>query len=228
MASGHYVSVPKSFSDGDACKWSQRYEICCSANQWNDEIKARKLPTLLEGEALAIWFELSNEEQADYKVAKEHLITKMAPSEFISLEEFHSRTMRPGEVVALYLHDLKRLLQQAMPELAENARQPLLLHQFLSGLPDAISRQLRASGDTKDLNAVVQRAKMLMAVMEQGQTAALTTSPTTPSEVDQLKTQITQLTEQVAALTVRQSSNKPKRCFYCSQLGHTQCSCPTR
>ena len=40
-----------------------------------------------------------------------------------------------------------------------------------------------------------------------------------------MKTQITQLTEKVAALTVKQSSNK--RCFYCNQLGHTKRSCPT-
>ena len=89
MAGGH-VSVPKSFSDGDAHEWFKRFEICCSANQWNDEIKARKLPTLLEGEALASWLELSDEQQADYKVTKEQLITKMAPNEFVSLEEFHS------------------------------------------------------------------------------------------------------------------------------------------
>ena len=148
----------------------------------------------------------------------------MAPSEFIFLKEFHSRTMWPGEAVTLYLYDLKRLLQQAMPGLAKIALQPLLLHQFLLGLPDAISQQLRASGDTKDLNKV-QRAKMLMTVMEQGQAAALATTPTPPNEVDKLKTQITQLTEKVAALTVKQSSNK--RCFYCNQLGHTKHSCPT-
>ena len=95
--------------------------------------------------------------------------------------------MRPGEAIALYLHDLKQLLQQAMPGLAENATNPLLLHQFLTGLPGSISRQLRASGNTKDLVTVVQRAKVLMTVSEQEQAAALTTTSTTPSEVDQLK-----------------------------------------
>ena len=224
MAAGH-ISVPKSFCDGDAREWFQRFEICCSANQWNDEVKARKLPTLFEGEALAIWLELSEEQQADYEVAKEQLIKKMAPTEFVSLEEFHSRKMRPGEAIALYLHDLKRLLRQAMPELAENATKPLLLHQFLSGLPGPVSRQLRATGDTKELEAVVQRAKVLMAVSDQQQTAAMTT---TPSEVDQLKTQVTLLTEQVAALTTRQKNEGPRRCFYCNRLGHTQRSCPTR
>ena len=79
-----------------------------------------------------------------------------------------------------------------MPELAENVSKPLLLHQFLSGLPGPVSRQLRATGDTKELEAVVQRAKVLMAVSDQQQTAAMTT---TPSEVDQLKTQVTLLTE---------------------------------
>ena len=34
----------------------------------------------------------------------------------------------------------------------------------------------------------------------------LTTAPTTPSEVDQLRTQITQLTKQIAALTVMQNT----------------------
>ena len=82
----------------------------------------------------------------------------------------------------------------------------VILHQFLSGLPGSISRQLRASGDTKDLGAVVQCAKVLMTVMEHEQTAALTSTSATPSEVGQLKTQITQLTEQVAALTTRQKS----------------------
>ena len=84
----------------------------------------------------------------------------MVPNKFISLEEFYSRMMHPGEAIALYLHDLKRLLQQPMPELAVNTSNPLLLHQFLSGLPDPISQQLRASDDTKDLAAVVQHAKV--------------------------------------------------------------------
>ena len=64
--------------------------------------------------------------------------------------------------------------------------------------------------------------------MEHEQSAAVTNTSAIPSEVDQLKTQITQLTEQVAALTTSQKSERPKRCFYCNQLGHTQRSCPTR
>ena len=164
MAAGH-VSIPKSFCEGDAREWFQRFEICAAANQWDGAKKALKLPTLLEGEALAIWLELSTEQKADYGVAKEQLIAKMALMEFVSLEEFHSRKLRPGEAITLYLYDLKRLLRQAMPEMAAYASKPLLLHQFLSGLPTPISRQLRVTGDTQELDAVVQRAKVLMTVI---------------------------------------------------------------
>ena len=49
---------------------------------------------------------------------------------------------------------------------------------------------------------------------------------TMPSEVDQLKTRHT-LDRQVAALTTRPKNERPRCCFYCNQLGHTQCSCHT-
>ena len=87
--------------------WFQRFEICAAANQWDGAKKALKLPTLLEGKALAIWLELSTEQRTDYAVAKEQLITKMAQTEFVSLEEFHSRKLRPGEAITRYLYDLK-------------------------------------------------------------------------------------------------------------------------
>ena len=41
------------------CEWLTRFEICARANAWTDERKALTLPTLLEGEALAVWLELN-------------------------------------------------------------------------------------------------------------------------------------------------------------------------
>ena len=49
-----------------------------------------------------------------------------------------------------------------MPGLAAVSK-PLLLHQFLAGLPGPIFKQLRTVGVTDD---VVERAKILMAVTE--------------------------------------------------------------
>ena len=65
MAQRH-ISLPKTFASGDISEWLKRFEICCKANAWEAEIKALKLPTLLEGEALAVWLELTDAEQGDY------------------------------------------------------------------------------------------------------------------------------------------------------------------
>ena len=74
-------------------KWFQRFEICSNANGWEDGAKAKRLPTLLEGEALPVWLELSEDEQKDYKVAKAKILERMSPVRFISMDDFHRRRL---------------------------------------------------------------------------------------------------------------------------------------
>ena len=69
-----HISLPRQFSEGEPTEWFQRYEICSDANDWDDETKAKKLPTLLEGEALAIWLELTTEEKRNYATSKAKII----------------------------------------------------------------------------------------------------------------------------------------------------------
>ena len=101
-----------------------------------------KLPTLLEGEALAIRLELSEEQQGDYATAKKAICDAIMPIEFVSLDGFHQRKVRPGEALSVFVHDLKKLLEQAMPGLDKTVRDKLILHQFLAGLPNVTSKQL--------------------------------------------------------------------------------------
>ena len=65
-----HISILKMFSSGDADEWFSCFEICCKANDWNAATKAAKLPTLLEGGALAVWLELTEEDKEDYGKAK--------------------------------------------------------------------------------------------------------------------------------------------------------------
>ena len=74
-----HISLPRLFSEGGPTEWFQKYEICCDANDWKDEMKAKKLPTLLEGEALAIWLELTTEEKGSYATSKAIIIARMVP-----------------------------------------------------------------------------------------------------------------------------------------------------
>ena len=163
-----------------------------------DEVKAKKLPTLLEGEPLAIWLELSEEQRGSYETAKAKIIKAMAPVRFFSLDDFRTCKPCPNEALPVFYHELRQLVKQAMPEASEDTRKQLILHQFVSGLPTNLRKQLRATGEVNDVDAVMERAKFLMTMEEPQKTAA-----TKPAEVQELKEQISLLTEQVAALSVK-------------------------
>ena len=109
------------------------------------------------------------------------------PIGFIPLDEFHKRKLQPGESLSLFVYDLKRLLIQAMPDIDIDARDQLLLHQFLTGLPLAVNKSLRVSDDAKSLDKAVERARLLMAIeKDQMQTAAVVEA----GEVQELRKQI--------------------------------------
>ena len=57
-----YVSLPRPLSSGDVKDWFQQFDICARANGWDAETKAKKLPTLLEGKALAVWLEVMSKQ----------------------------------------------------------------------------------------------------------------------------------------------------------------------
>ena len=113
---------------------------------------------------------------------------------FNTLEKFRQRKMFPGEALPVFLHDIKQLLEQAMPGLDAEAKEQLLLHQFVAGLPPAICKPQRAAGNTTDLRSTVERAKLLNALENEQQTAGVTP----PSNVNLIPTNaaIEKLTEQ--------------------------------
>ena len=67
---------------GDVEHWFQHSDICARVNGWNVEEKAKKLPTLLEGEALTVWLEITGEQQDDYVEAKKAMEKAMLPVNF--------------------------------------------------------------------------------------------------------------------------------------------------
>ena len=111
-----------------------------------------------------------------------------------------------------------------MPNLEASARNQLLLYQLLAGLPNSISKQLRATGDTTDLEKVLEQAHLLIMIEDQPEQAAVVSQPS--SDVLLLKEQIADLTEQVALLTTSREHQWPiAQCFYCNQPGHIQHHC---
>ena len=83
--------------------------------------------------------ELSEEQQRKYAIVKREICAAMMSMEFISLDGFHRRKLQLGEAISVFVHSLKKLLEQAMPDLEKPAQDK---HQFLAGVPEAVSRQL--------------------------------------------------------------------------------------
>ena len=90
-----HISIPKTFSSGDVDEWVCHFKICSTANEWNAATQAMKLPTLLEGEALAVWLELNGHDKADYIKAKNAIKSKLLPPAV--LDRFKRRSLLPGE-----------------------------------------------------------------------------------------------------------------------------------
>ena len=65
------------------------------------------LPTLLEGEALAMWMQLSEEDKEDYAEVKKVIKSKLLSTAFTALEKFNGKLTLPSVMLPLYLHDLK-------------------------------------------------------------------------------------------------------------------------
>ena len=102
----------------------------------------------------------------------------------------------------MFVHELKCLLDHAMPKADATTRKKLLIHQFLTGIPVEVSKQLRAIGDMADLDKLIQRAKLIMTLDCDEKTAAVGLKQQTDA-VEALQLKITALTEQVAALTTQ-------------------------
>ena len=96
-----------------------------------------------------------------------------------------------------------------MPDLPQDTREHLLLHQFLSGLPTAISKQLHSTGENQRLELMVEQTRLLMAIEsdQESKSVAMISENNAAkecSEVMQLKTQLSELTEQVTTLALVQ------------------------
>eukprot|EP00731_Ephydatia_muelleri_P003473 Em0001g3473a len=165
-----------------------------------------------EGEALAAWLDLAEETKKDYETAKKQLIDGLMPIAFTLLDKFHARKLLPGESPTVFSHDLRKLIVRAMPEIDSKARDQLLLHQFIAGLPLRVSRELRAAGETKELGVVtLQRARLLLSLEDQHQlteSGQLGSSTKQPNEREQaMAASIDRLTQQVAALSEQTGSH---------------------
>ena len=79
MATGGGLALPEALVDEEGRSWFKRYEVCASANGWNDAKKLLCLPTLLKGHTWAIYDSLQEEETDTYEPMKAAILKRLCP-----------------------------------------------------------------------------------------------------------------------------------------------------
>ena len=126
------------------------------------------LPLYLSGEAFTVWSSIEEADQEDESKAKGRLAESfsMLPGEAYSL--FVKRRKRVDESVDAYLADPRRLLDISGHKEDGGGKDPMLMEQFLAGLPKNLADQLRlsnaATASGPSIAAISSQARALCAV----------------------------------------------------------------
>ena len=98
------------------------------------------------------------------------LIGAMCPTaqRDIFYAEFEERTLRPGEDPAVYKWDLEQKLLEADPLLDGQAKEALLLHQFMRGLPRNLKIRILENNPIPTLANKIAFVQRYRAIQGQG------------------------------------------------------------
>ena len=132
------LALPQPLQDRDAREWFKRFEVCASANEWN-EGKLKRLPTLLRGCTWAVYDALGERQMDMYAHLKTALLKRLSPDteqdRLSAREELAKRQLREEqESVDELARDLKKLLDRASPGLPAEIRDSELRFHLINAL----------------------------------------------------------------------------------------------
>uniref|UniRef100_A0A1I8IVY6 Protein-tyrosine-phosphatase n=1 Tax=Macrostomum lignano TaxID=282301 RepID=A0A1I8IVY6_9PLAT len=198
------AALPRVFSTGNFKEWLQRFNVCAKVNKW-DTCKAERLATFLDGEALVVYLELSAGDQADYDKVVQALDDAFHPNRehFAVMEAFKSRKILSNETPRMYLYELKKMLKSSSVD-NKDAQEALLFHQFVCGLPESVSWQIRADSSVKTSEQALQKAQLLMQHSSPSiPAAAVQPQSSQSSEVQELRDTVQSLQASATAARVQ-------------------------
>ena len=227
--------MPEMLHGEDARSWFRRFEVCAAANEWGDEKKLRRVPTLLKGRAWAVYDALTDAETDTYDHLKAALLEQLSPDtdeeRLRARDELaHRRLREDAESVDELARDLERLLEKASPDLPAAVKSTELRFHLINALPEKISFQLKLLPKA-NYRETISKARELILVYQRAsraeQTNQLVSSPNT-DRLDRLEEAVQQVSQQMAAMGTSLSGPAKRKCFACGRTGHIAQNCNYR
>jgi hypothetical protein len=177
------------------------------------------LPLYLDGSAFAVFDQLSETDKESADIIEKTLLSAFAQDQFGAYDSFRQRSWVPGEVVDVFLADLRRLARLAGVE-----NDSLVRCAFICGLPSDVSAQLRATAriSSATLVEVAQQARILMGDRPHGAMAAVSNAQ---PRFDRRKMACYECGGSHLAKFCKQKK-QPVTCWNCNEEGHISRSCP--
>lgn len=229
-----HVSLPRVFSTGNFKEWIVRFKICADSNGWEEAKRHTKIATFLEGEALAVYLELTDVDKEDFEKIVAALEKNFHPdTEHINtMATFNSRDLLPNETPRVYLHVLKELLK--CTDIDATAHEKLVFYRFVSGLPSDISTQIKAMSGITTSQAALEAAQRIISVKSkearpESAAVSIGSERSALNELEELKASVAALTMRVDELLRERpvaetaavvGGRRPIICFRCGKPGH--------
>lgn len=144
---------------GDVSAWITRVELVSKMTQ-NTNL-ATLIPLHLDGGALAVYMEMTEEEKADGDKLKDKLLEVFGDGAFKSYGKLVTHRY-DGSSVDVYMNQLKTFAR--IVGLKGDAQTIIVKHAFIRGMPESVSVSLQQIHDVKNvsLQVVIERARILM------------------------------------------------------------------
>ena len=192
----------------------QKFLVLAEIQGWDSEDKRMKhFPLFLADDAFLVFQGMT---ASDRK--KEDEVCKLMSSSFsmtttAAYEAFVVRKLKCDESTDAFVADLKRLVELSGHQVTDD-KDPVVVQQFLKGLPGDYSRQVRLSLVGKDMTisdcvAIVRALRISDGSADKSVSAAASSGPT----------------RQVSSNT---SAKSVGLCFKCGETGHIRRNCPQR